>query len=327
MSSRTRTRSRMSSSRRKPTPWIHRWSRPIIGGIAILGMLNTGYLTATKLFGGETVCPTDGCQQVLSSTYAEVFGQPLALFGFLAYTAMAVFALAPLAINPEKNKPLRTELENWTWLLLFLGATAMMVFSGYLMFIMASKFISVYGVDGICYYCVASALFALTLFVLTLIGRSWEDSGQLVFSGLIVGMVTLVGTLAIYNLHSPATAGSTTTVTIPGEAPPPVTTTSGPSEIALAQHLSQTGAKVYSAYWCPHCHEQKELFGQQAAAQLPYVECDPVGQNTQADLCKTKEIKGYPTWEINGQLYSGALSLQRLAELSGYQGPQDFINQ
>jgi glutaredoxin len=217
-------------------------------------------------------------------------------------------------------------LENWTWLLLFLGATAMMVFSGYLMFIMASKFVSVYGVNGICYYCVASALFALTLFVLTLIGRSWEDSGQLVFSGLIVGMVTLVGTLAIYNLHSPATAGSTTTVTTPGEAPPPVTTTSGPSEIALAQHLSKTGAKVYSAYWCPHCHEQKELFGQQAAAQLPYVECDPAGQNTQSDLCKTKEIKGYPTWEINGQMYSGAQSLQKLAELSGYQGPQDFIN-
>ena len=94
MSSRTRTSSRMSS-RRKPIPWIHRWSRPLIAGVAALGMLNTGYLTVTKLFGGETVCPTTGCHQVLSSTYAQVFGLPLSLFGFLAYTTMLILALVP----------------------------------------------------------------------------------------------------------------------------------------------------------------------------------------------------------------------------------------
>lgn len=315
------------SNRRKPTPWIHRWSRPMIGAVAGLGMLNTGYLTATKLFGGNTACPTEGCQQVLSSSYAQVFGLPLALFGFLAYAAMLFFALAPLVVSPEKNKPLRKELENWTWLLLFLGSTAMLVFSGYLMFIMASKFIAVYGAGGICIYCIASALFALTMFVLTLIGRSWEDIGQLISSGLIVTMVTLVGTLAVYNLGDSASAGSNTgsTAGAPGEVGPAVTTVSGASEIALAQHLTSIGAKMYGAFWCSHCHDQKQLFGAEAATQIPYTECDPSGQNPQTALCQSKsEVKGYPTWEINGQFYSGTQTLQQLAEYSGYQGPQDF---
>lgn len=320
MSSRTRTRSRMSS-RRKTTPWIHRWSRQLIGTVAALGMLNTGYLTATKLFGGETACPTSGCHQVLSSTYAQVFGLPLSLFGFLAYAGILVFALAPLAVNPEKNKPLHTELENWTWLFLFLGSTAMLVFSGYLMYIMAAKFVAVYGAGGICLYCIASALFALTMFVLTIIGREWEDAGQLVFSGLIVMMVTLVGTLAIYNIGAPKTSTSNgSTEVASGE-------TSGPSEIALAQHLKDIGAKMYGAYWCPHCIEQKKLFGEQAVAQhLPYVECDPTGSNSQVGLCQSKGVQSYPTWEINGQVYSGTQTLQQLADYSGYQGPRDFKN-
>lgn len=322
MSSRTRTRSRMSS-RRKSTPWIHRWSRPIIAGIATLGLLNTGYLTATKWFGGEAACPTSGCQQVLSSTYAEVFGLPLSLFGFLAYAGMLALALIPYAVRPEKDKPLRVELENWTWLFLFLGATAMLIFSGYLMYIMASKFIAVSGWGGVCYYCVASAVFALAMFVLTLIGREWEDSGQLVFSGLIVAMVTLVGTLGIYNLgNAGSTTGGSSSTTSAFDA----TTTSGPAEIALAKHLSDTGAKMYGAYWCPHCIDQKKLFGKEAAAQMPYVECDPAGPNSQSGICQSKGIKGYPTWEINGQMVSGTQSLQKLAELSGYQGPRDFRN-
>lgn len=92
-------------------------------------------------------------------------------------------------------------------------------------------------------------------------------------------------------------------------------------ESQLANHLQETGATMYGAYWCPHCAEQKELFGQ-AADQLPYVECDPNGNNAQPQLCKEKEIPGYPTWEINGQLYPGTRSFSELADLSGFQSPQ-----
>ncbi|HEY9881953.1 MAG TPA: hypothetical protein V6D29_26105 [Leptolyngbyaceae cyanobacterium] len=92
-------------------------------------------------------------------------------------------------------------------------------------------------------------------------------------------------------------------------------------EAQLANHLKTSGAMMYGAYWCPHCAEQKELFDQ-AAAQLPYVECDANGENPQPQLCRNKGIQGYPTWEINGQLYPGTRSLDELAQLSGFQSNQ-----
>lgn len=307
------------SSRRRQAPWIQRNSRYLIAAVAVLGAINTGYITATKLFGGETACPTSGCEQVLSSGYAYVFGLPLALFGLFAYLAMAAFALAPLAINPEKNKPLRAEVENWTWLLLFLGATAMLVFSGYLMFIMFSQFVAVYGTKGLCFYCLASALFALSLFVLTLVGRAWEDRGQLFFSGIIIALITIVGALGVY-----ANVGGSATAEVPGQAGPAIQASSGQAELELARHLKQIDAKMYGAYWCPHCHDQKELFGRQAFKEITYVECAPDGQNAQTDLCQTKKIEGFPTWEINGKLYPGTQTLQQLADESGYQGARNF---
>jgi uncharacterized membrane protein len=313
----------MSSSRRRQAPWMHRRSRYLIGAIALLGALNTAYLTYNKFFGGTTACPTSGCETVLSSPYAQVFGVPLALFGLLAYLAMATFALAPLAINAEKERQTRTSIENLTWLFLFIGATAMLVFSSYLMFIMFSQFVAQYGAQGICYYCIASALFATALFVLTVLGREWEDVGQLFFTGAIVALVTLIGTLGIYS----GIGASADDANIPGMAAPPIQRDSGPSEIALAKHLKATGAKMYGAFWCSHCNDQKELFGKQAKKEMPYVECTSEGQNSQAALCTEKQITGYPTWEVNGQVLTGTQTLQKLAEVSGYKGPQDFKNQ
>ena len=322
-------------SRRRTAPWLHRWSRPLIGGIAAVGALNTAYLTITKLTNGATACPTGGCEQVLSSAYATVFGLPLAVFGLLAYISIAIFALAPLAVQGDQQKELRSNLENWTWLLLFAGSTAMLIFSGYLMNIMVTKFVMPYGVQGICYYCVASAIFALSLFVLTLLGRTWDDIGQLLFTGVIVGVITLVGTLAIYAPIGKPVAGAYNIGPSSGQVFFTVTDTSGESEIQLARHLKQTGAKMYSAYWCPHCYEQKKLFGVAALNDLPFVECAPDGKNSQTAICQDVAAKaekqlghpfGFPTWEINGKFYSGQETLQDLATQSGYQGPQNFKN-
>jgi len=79
---------------------------------------------------------------------------------------------------------------------------------------------------------------------------------------------------------------------------------------------------MYTAYWCPHCHEQKELFGKEAAAKIKMVECAPDGYKSQAELCETKGVKGYPSWEIDGKIDSGAKPLAKLADLSGYRGPK-----
>lgn len=301
--------------RRRSTPWIHRWSRIIIGGIAAIGVLETAYLTIAKFTNTSVVCPTTGCDRVLNSDYAVVFGiLPLSLLGFFAYLTMGALALAPLAVNPETNKATRSNLEKSTWFAMFILSTAMPIFSGYLMYIMAFE------IKEICIYCVSSAIFSLALFILTLIGHEWEDIGQLFFTGIIVVMVTFIGALGVYNnVKSP-------TPTVAGNAPPLVTTVSGQAEINLARHLTEIGVKEYGAYWCPHCHEQKLLFGKQASALLDYVECDPKGQNSRTSLCQTAGIKGFPTWEIKGKLYEGVQSLSKLADLSGYNGDRDFKN-
>ena len=305
--------------RRRSTPWINRWSRTVMGAIAAIGVVETAYLTIAKFTTGSVICPTSGCDKVLNSPYATVFGTvPLSLLGCLAYLSIAILALAPKAVNPNTNKGLHSQLENKTWQALFIITAAMVIFSSYLMYLMAFE------IKDLCIYCISSALFSVSLFVLVLVGREWEDIGQLVFTGIVVAMVSSIGALGLYNsVRSPGASVST-----PGSVAPAVTTTSGPAELALARHLGEIGAKEYGAYWCPHCHEQKMLFGKEAAQIIDYFECDPRGQNSRAEICQAAgaNIKGFPTWEIKGQFYSGTQSLEKLAELSGYTGSRNFKN-
>lgn len=326
--------------RRRSLPWIYRWSRPIIGAIAIAGAVLTAYLTVTKLTGTGPVCSAEasagaGCGGVLDSAYATVFGLPLSLFGCLAYISMAVFALAPLAVNVERPKNFKKQLENTTWWLLLAGSIAMTVFSAYLMFILATE------LKTVCLYCIGSAAFSLSLLIFTITGRDWEDLGQILFTGVIVGLLTIVVTLGIYSgVNSPIAQANGSAqevvdsdgfIAIPeaqGNPRPPkgweITTASGEAEIALAKHLSEIGAKKYGAFWCPHCYEQKQLFGQEAFAEIDYIECDPQGQNPQREACMAAGIQSYPTWEINGQLYPGTKTPQELAELSNFSPEENF---
>lgn len=320
--------------RKRSLPWIHRWSRPLIGAIAIAGAILTAYLTITKLLGGEVTCSVEGaggsCGDVLNSPYAEVFGLPLSLFGCLGYLAMATFALSPLFIDGEKNRGFRKQLEDTTWLLLLAGSTAMAVFSGYLMYVLAFK------IQAICYYCIGSALFALSMFILTLMGKDWEDIGQIFFTGAIVAVLTLVGTLGVYaGVNNPLAEGiPDADGLIPiaeaqGSPQPPkgweITTKSGESEITLAEHLNTVGAKKYGAFWCPHCYEQKQLFGKEAFDKVTYIECaDENNPRVQTPACQAAGIRSYPTWEINGELTPGVQELDRLAELTEYPGTTEF---
>ena len=300
----------MRSKRSKP--WIHRNSRFIIAGIAAVGSAITAYLLIERLTGGTVICPVDGCDNVLNSAYATILGLPLALFGFLAYAGMGSMAIAPWLINPDSQKELRSQLENWSWLLMFVGGVSMTIFSSYLMYIMAFE------IKSLCLYCIGSAVCSLSLFILALIGRNWEDIGQLIFTAIIVGMITMVGTFAVYApIHSP-TASEPNVYGVP--------TTSTPAKVALAEHLTEVGAKMYGAYWCSHCQDQKKLFGQEAVSKLNYIECDSKGKNAQPNLCVTAGIKAYPTWEISGKLQEGVVSLENLAKLSSYNGATNFDN-
>ena len=97
-----------------------------------------------------------------------------------------------------------------------------------------------------------------------------------------------------------------------------VTSESTKESIELAKYLKDNGVVKYSAYWCPNCLKQSEIFGKQAYSQLNVVECARDGINSQTQLCIDKNIKGFPTWEINGKLILGVLSLKELSNLTGF---------
>jgi len=85
----------------------------------------------------------------------------------------------------------------------------------------------------------------------------------------------------------------------------------------LARCLTDKGAKMYGAYWCPHCKEQKEMFGA-SFKYVKYIECSLPGGRGQNSLCRQAGIKGYPTWEFgDGSRQAGKLSLFELAEKAG----------
>ena len=88
--------------------------------------------------------------------------------------------------------------------------------------------------------------------------------------------------------------------------------------IEFAKYLKDNGVVKYSAYWCSNCLNQSELFGKQAYRELNVVECAKDGKNSQTQLCIDKNIKGFPTWEINGNFILGVLTLKELSKLTGY---------
>lgn len=87
---------------------------------------------------------------------------------------------------------------------------------------------------------------------------------------------------------------------------------------ALAQCITDSGARYYGAHWCPYCRKQNELFGEHASA-LPYVECYDGSRSGKMNArCKGVDIVGFPTWVFaDGKRRSGAMSPRALAAATG----------
>lgn len=86
---------------------------------------------------------------------------------------------------------------------------------------------------------------------------------------------------------------------------------------SFASCLKDKNVVFYGAFWCPHCQNQKRLFGS-SERYLPYVECSTPDGKNQTQICKDKHIQSYPTWEFaNGASASGELSLKDLSDKSG----------
>ncbi len=104
----------------------------------------------------------------------------------------------------------------------------------------------------------------------------------------------------------------------PAPAPKPAATKAkaeaGSPMDRFAKCLSDKGAAMYGVFWCEHCREQKEKFGD-SFKYVKYVEC--VTQDKPRELipeCKAQGIKHTPTWIFSdGEHVEGVMGLGQLA--------------
>ena len=274
----------------RPRPQIAARPRPNwpILVLSLVGMALTAYLSWAASSGSDLQgCGIDsGCDAVLSSRWATLLGAPTAVWGLLAYGTLAGLAFGGRA--------------GWRWIATWTVAFAGVLFSVYL------TTVSVTLLGATCPYCLTSLAIMTALFAVVTSQRPAEMPGFTWRRLLLRAAPAAAVVIALLHLNYVGVLGR----------PPAV---EDPFARALALHLSQRGAKMYGAYWCPHCVEQKELFGA-SARRLPYVECSTGGQGSrQASACLAAGIRQYPTWIIGGQRFQEVLTLTRLAELTGFQ--------
>lgn len=255
-----------------------------VAGLAMAGAGIAIYLSVTKLVRATPLlCGAGGsCELVQASHYALLFGVPTAAWGAGLYLALVALSVRPLTGR------------RWLWS--FGLAVAGAAFSCYL------TGVSLLVLHAACGWCVTSAVIVCVIVVALLRRRpppgsrqAWLRPWRLATLGGLVAITTTGAAFAIFNTSVPTS----------------------PYQEALARHLRATGARFYGAYWCPHCQEQKRLFGE-AADELPYVECDPSGTGARPDLCARADVRVFPTWVIGAARREGTMTLDTLAELSGF---------
>lgn len=94
---------------------------------------------------------------------------------------------------------------------------------------------------------------------------------------------------------------------------------------AFATCIKDSGTKFYGAFWCPHCRNQKALFGS-SVKLLPYIECSNPDGQSQNQLCNSVGIQSYPTWVFptatSTATTTGEISLEDLAKRTQCSLPQ-----
>lgn len=86
----------------------------------------------------------------------------------------------------------------------------------------------------------------------------------------------------------------------------------------FAQCIGHSGSRMYGLYWCTHCAEQKEMFGD-SFQYIPYTECGIKGQaHGETPECTAAGVKQFPTWEFpDRERHEGVLPLDVLAQKTG----------
>lgn len=125
--------------------------------VALIGLGDSIYLTVKHFLDEKVPCSlVAGCELVLTSQYAEIFGIPTAAFGALAY--FLVFSLAILAAFGNRLM----------WFVFGLATVLMLLFTLWLLYLQA------FVINAFCQFCLLSAATTLTLFIIAVISKFWR---------------------------------------------------------------------------------------------------------------------------------------------------------
>lgn len=136
---------------RANTKWIY----VVAGVLSLIGLTDAVYLTVQHLAGQSVPCSvTSGCEEVLTSSYAAIFGIPLAAVGAAAY--FSAFSLATLAAFGYRIAEL-----------LLRPLVAIMVLVSMWLF-----YLQAFVIRAFCQFCLLSAAITITLMIVVLV--AWK---------------------------------------------------------------------------------------------------------------------------------------------------------
>lgn len=126
----------------------------LAAAVALGGVADAVYLTVHHYTGEKVPCSIiNGCEQVLTSSYAEIWGIPLAAFGALAY--FTAFSLAILAAFGNRSM----------WRIFGAQVVLMAIFTAWLIYLQAVV------IEAFCQFCLVSAAITLTLLSIFIVSK------------------------------------------------------------------------------------------------------------------------------------------------------------
>ncbi len=123
--------------------------------VALIGLADAIFLTIKHFTGEQVPCSiVEGCEQVLTSSYAEIAGIPLAIFGAAAY--FVAFSLAIMAGFGNRLM----------WTLFGIQVFLMTIFTAWLIYLQA------FVIGAFCQFCLLSAATTIALLIIYLFSKS-----------------------------------------------------------------------------------------------------------------------------------------------------------
>lgn len=147
---------------------------------------------------------------------------------------------------------------------------------------------------------------------------SQKTTTILIAAAIILGAVFIAGAIIKAGNNSQNSDSAPNS----SQSPSPSSQYSASTLETFAKCLTEKGLVFYGAWWCPHCQNQKEMFGD-AFQYVNYIECEKKPGQSRGQLveaCVSANIEGYPTWILpDGSRQTGEFPLESLSQISGCQ--------